>query len=125
MSACACLLVIIQVPKSEDTSSVALKALLDREFGPPKFAVQKSISPVNSELPAAASASPSSHVEGAGPSSATAVSRKSRERASLLLEVIAGPAQGKVLKVAEDQNEVRTGRRHMPGFGVPDMLLEE
>ena len=38
---------------------------------------------------------------------ATSVSRQSRERPSLLLEVIAGPAKGKTLQVAEDQTEVR------------------
>ena len=87
------------MPKSENTSSAALKALLDKEFGPPKFAVQKQCMP-HTDTSQSAEKGPAS------PEDVVVASTQSQERPWVTLNVVEGPAKGKVFRV-DDQTEVR------------------
>lgn len=91
------------MPKNEDNSAVALKALLDKEFGPPKFAIQKQpTSPrkdSHDKTPSAESTSFSEYVANG--------SIQSLERPWINLDVVEGPAKGKCLRSSDGQLEVR------------------
>ena len=95
------------MPKNEETSSAALKALLDKEFGPPKFAIQKqSTSPRKGSIPTALSTDNDSVCLDDVVITDAAGSCQPPERPWMTLSVVEGPAKGNVFR-ADDQTEVR------------------
>ena len=94
------------MPKSEESSSVALKALLDKEFGPPKFAIQKqSTSPRKGSMPTALSTDFGPVCLDDVVVTDAAGSSQPPERPWMTLNVVEGPAKGNVFR-ADDQMEV-------------------
>ncbi|GAX83395.1 hypothetical protein CEUSTIGMA_g10820.t1 [Chlamydomonas eustigma] len=98
------------VPKKEESSSSSLKALLDKEFGPPKFVIQKPITTADEGADSSLKEAQEDHPE------------SSIHRPSLQLEVISGPAKGKMLIVGNDDVEVVIGR--LPTCLLPIMDQE-